>query len=251
MRGYSGLAALSDLDDAQLAITLQPGDPNLGQRLDTRFAKLAFQFFHGDHFALHRFADHLRSWVQSCGSFPPSLRYDPERFEAFFSLLPSNTQEALALAREHDGRLEGRSWLVPPSRQRIRHAVEVRHPSFMDPGFIAMLRQHKIAVVVADTAGRWPLIEDVTADFVYMRLHGDKELYASGYGNAALARWAERIDAWRHGRQVKDAKRASPLPAPRRARRDVFCYFDNDVKVHAPYDAAAGHAARRCERAGA
>lgn len=170
--------------------------------------------------------------------FPPSLRYDPERFEAFFSLLPKNMQEALALAREHDDRLDGRACLGRPGRQRMRHAVEVRHSSFMDPGFIAMLRKHKIALVVADTAGRWPLIEDVTSDFVYVRLHGDKELYASGYGDAVLARWAERVDAWRHGRQVKDARRVSPVPPPRRTRRDVFCYFDNDIKVHAPYDAA-------------
>jgi uncharacterized protein YecE (DUF72 family) len=170
--------------------------------------------------------------------FPPNLPYDPERLEAFLSLLPGDTQEALALARAHDERLEGRTWLKRPVRARMRHAIEVRHPSFIDPGFIAMLRRHKVALVVADTAGRWPLLEDLTADFVYVRLHGDKELYASGYGNAALDRWAERIDAWRHGCQVNDARRASPRPAARRARRDVFCYFDNDVKVHAPYDAA-------------
>ena len=63
--------------------------------------------------------------------------------------------------------------------------------------FVALLRRHRIALVVADTAGRWPLLEDLTADFVYLRLHGDKELYASGYDDAALDRWAARIDAWR------------------------------------------------------
>jgi uncharacterized protein YecE (DUF72 family) len=170
--------------------------------------------------------------------FPPSFAYEPERLEDFFSLLPRDTHAALALARRHDSRLDGRSWLKRSAERPMRHAVEVRHPSFVDPGFIAMLRRHKIALVVADTAGRWPLVEDLTADFVYLRLHGDKELYASGYGDAALDRWAERIDAWRHGRQVADARRASPRAAARRARRDVFCYFDNDVKVHAPYDAA-------------
>jgi uncharacterized protein YecE (DUF72 family) len=170
--------------------------------------------------------------------FPPSLAYEPERLEDFFSLLPRDTHAALALARRHDSRLDGRSWLKRSAERPLRHAVEVRHPSFVDPGFVAMLRRHKIALVVADTAGRWPLVEDLTADFVYLRLHGDKELYASGYGDAALDRWAERIDAWRHGRQVDDARTASPRAASRRARRDVFCYFDNDVKVHAPYDAA-------------
>jgi uncharacterized protein YecE (DUF72 family) len=116
--------------------------------------------------------------------------------------------------------------------------VEIRHPSFVDPDFVALLRKHRIALVVADTAGRWPLLEDLTAEFVYLRLHGDVELYASGYSDAALDRWAERIDAWRRGAQVADARLASPRSAPRRTRRDVYCYFDNDVKVHAPYDAA-------------
>jgi uncharacterized protein YecE (DUF72 family) len=71
-----------------------------------------------------------------------------------------------------------------------------------------------------------------------VRLHGDEELYASGYGDAALADWARRIAAWRDGGQVGDARVSSARPPPRAAKRDVFCYFDNDVKVHAPYDAA-------------
>ncbi len=170
--------------------------------------------------------------------FPPQLGYQPERFDAFFSMLPRDTAAALALAREHDGRLEGRAWLEIDRRRPLRHAVEIRHPSFVDPGFIALLRKHRIALVVADTAGRWPLLEDLTADFVYLRLHGDAELYASGYSDAALDRWTERIDAWRRGTQVADARLASPRSARPRLRRDVFCYFDNDVKVHAPYDAA-------------
>jgi uncharacterized protein YecE (DUF72 family) len=169
---------------------------------------------------------------------PPSMAYEPERLEDFFSLLPRDTRAAMALAREHDERMEGRSWLKRIAKRPLRHAVEVRHASFADPVFIAQLRRHGIALVVADTAGRWPLLEDLTADFVYVRLHGDKELYASGYDDAALDQWAARIEAWRHGRQVKNARRASTRAAPRRARRDVYCYFDNDAKVHAPYDAA-------------
>ena len=170
--------------------------------------------------------------------FPPHLPYDPERFDAFFALLPHDTAAARVLAREHDAWLDERTWLEAVPDQRLRHAVEIRHPSFADAGFIALLRRHGIALVVADTAGRWPLLEDLTADFVYMRLHGDKELYASGYDDDALDRWAKRIDSWRHGCQVDDARLASPRTAARRARRDVYCYFDNDVKVHAPYDAA-------------
>jgi uncharacterized protein YecE (DUF72 family) len=170
--------------------------------------------------------------------FPPRLAFQPERFDAFFSMLPRDTAAALALAREHDERMTGRAWLEIDRKRPLRHAVEIRHPSFIDPAFVALLRKHRIALVVADTAGRWPLLEDLTADFVYVRLHGDVELYASGYSDAALDRWAERIDAWRRGAQVADARLASPRRGRPRSRRDVFCYFDNDVKVHAPYDAA-------------
>ena len=170
--------------------------------------------------------------------FPPQLGFDAARFDAFFALLPRDTAAALALARRHDARVAGRAWLQIDTSRPLRHAVEVRHPSFVDPAFVALLRRHRIALVVADTAGRWPLLEDLTADFVYVRLHGDEVLYASGYGDAALDRWAARIDAWRHGGQVDDARLASSVTARKRRARDVFCYFDNDVKVHAPYDAA-------------
>ena len=173
---------------------------------------------------------------------PPRMAYDDARIEHFLGMLPRDARSALALAREHDEKLDGRSYLKASRGLRIRHAMEVRHPSFVDPAFIAALRRHKVALVVADTAGRWPLIEDITADFVYVRLHGDEELYASGYGSAALDEWATRIDAWRHGRQLAGAQLASTTPA-RRGMRDIFCYFDNDAKVHAPYDAA--HLAQR------
>jgi len=170
--------------------------------------------------------------------FPPHLPFDHERFDAFFALLPNDTDQALALARQHDSRLAGRDWLRAQRGQRLRHAAEIRHPSFNDAAFIDLLRRHGVALVVADTASRWPLLEDLTADFVYLRLHGDKELYASGYGDEALDAWARRIAVWSRGKQVDDARLASHEPAPRAPRRDVFCYFDNDVKVHAPYDAA-------------
>jgi uncharacterized protein YecE (DUF72 family) len=173
---------------------------------------------------------------------PPSLAYDAERIDNFLALLPRDAKSVLALAHGHDERVDGRSFLKAPRGLRIRHALEVRHPSFVDPAFIAILRRHQVALVVADTAGRWPLIEDITADFVYLRLHGDKELYASGYGDQSLDDWAARIEAWRRGRQVPGARLASTVAA-RRGMRDVFCYFDNDVKVHAPYDAA--HLAQR------
>ncbi|HEY0859078.1 MAG TPA: DUF72 domain-containing protein [Albitalea sp.] len=170
--------------------------------------------------------------------FPPQLPFMPERFDAFFAQLPRDTLAAAQIAARHDHRVAGRTSLVPDRKRRLRHAVEIRHPSFIDPQFVAMLRRHRIALVVADTAGKWPLLEDLTADFVYVRLHGDEELYASGYSDDALERWAERFRRWSAGEQVSDARLASPKPAPKRASRDIYCYFDNDVKVHAPYDAA-------------
>lgn len=170
--------------------------------------------------------------------FPPMLPFKPDRFEAFFAMLPHDTEAALRIAQQHDERMAGRVSLAIDRKRPMRHAVEIRHPSFVDPAFIDLLRRYRIALVVADTAGKWPLLEDLTADFVYVRLHGDEELYASGYSEAALDRWAARFDAWSQGCQVPDAHLASPKQARRRARRDIYCYFDNDVKVHAPYDAA-------------
>ena len=119
----------------------------------------------------------------------------------------------------------------------LRHALEVRHPSFENAEFIRLLRRHGIALVVADTAGKWPLLREVTTDFIYVRLHGDKELYASGYSEPVLREWSRRIRAWNRGDDAPDATTYGP-PAERRvAGRDVYVYFDNDVKTHAPFDA--------------
>ena len=133
--------------------------------------------------------------------------------------------------------MKGRSRLAIDANRPLRHAMEIRHPSFNDESFVALLRKYEVALVVADTAGKWPYIEDVTADFMYLRLHGEEELYASGYTEAALDRWAARLRAWSTGQEPEDAKRLSPVAALPRPSRDVYCYFDNDVKVKAPFDA--------------
>ena len=169
--------------------------------------------------------------------FPEMVKFDPERFEHFLSILPQDTESGLALARQHQPRMEGKVFLEMDEKRPMRHAVEVRHESFRDARFIALLRKYNVALVVADTAGRWPYMEDVTADFVYIRLHGDKELYASGYDDEATERWAARIHAWSTGGQPDGFVCASASAPPARASRDVYCYFDNDIKVHAPYDA--------------
>ena len=145
------------------------------------------------------------------------------------------------MSRGHDARLAEREYLEIDTVRPLRHAMEIRHRSFVDPRFIAMLRKHNVALVVAETAQRWPLPCDVTADFVYIRLHGDKTIYQSGYGPKALAQWAERIRAWASGKEPANLPRSGvvvtkPLPAP--AGRDVYCYFDNtDAKLRAPADA--------------
>lgn len=170
---------------------------------------------------------------------PPSQRFDEGLFDAFLGALPRDTLQAAALARGHDHRVDGRASVTPDRKRRLRHALEIRHPSFACEAFVALLRRHRVALVVADTAGRYPYLEDVTANFMYLRLHGAEELYASGYTDAALEGWAARIRAWAHGGEPRDAVRASASAAPTRAGRDVYCYFDNDAKVHAPFDAQA------------
>ncbi|RPI59543.1 MAG: DUF72 domain-containing protein [Lysobacterales bacterium] len=167
---------------------------------------------------------------------PPTLPLDEQQLEEFLGLLPRTTKEAAKLARRHDERVNGRAHLRARSDLKLRHALEVRHPSFATPKLVELLRKQGVALVVADTAGRWPFLEDVTADFVYVRLHGDVKLYESGYTDAALERWAERIRAWRDGREPPSPKLVA-APPRRAKRRDVYVYFDNDIKVHAPYDA--------------
>jgi uncharacterized protein YecE (DUF72 family) len=168
---------------------------------------------------------------------PPQLSFDVERLEAFFALLPRTTSAAAELAERHDHRLKHGAWLDVDADRRLRYALEIRHESFDDPVFVRILRKHDVALCVADTAGRWPLLEDVTSDFVYVRLHGDKKLYVSGYGSSALDAWAARVEAWRSGGATPNGRFAAPRSGPRRHPRDVFVYFDNDVKVRAPFDA--------------
>jgi uncharacterized protein YecE (DUF72 family) len=150
--------------------------------------------------------------------FPPNFGWNPERFSAFFELLPRDTAEAAKLSRRHDEKVKGHVWTKTDATRRLRHCVEIRHPTFLVPEFFELLRRHNIAFVFADTAGKWPYAEELTADFVYIRLHGAAQLYVSGYSDSELGWWAARIRRWRRG-------------------RDSFVYFDNDAKVHAPFDA--------------
>ena len=159
---------------------------------------------------------------------PASVPYDAERLIDFFQRLPRTTSAAAELAARHDERVADRAHTTTDADRPLRHALEVRHDSYLDPAFTALAAEHDIAVVVADTARKWPFLEMITAGFAYVRLHGDEELYVSGYSDEALDRWASKITGWSTGSTVPDG-----------AGRDVYVYFDNDVKVRAPYDAMA------------
>ncbi|HEX3663262.1 MAG TPA: DUF72 domain-containing protein [Acidobacteriaceae bacterium] len=177
--------------------------------------------------------------------FPPQFPFHADLLDEFFGLLPRDTFAAAELAGEHDARLKGRAFLTPVRRRPLRHAIEIRHPSCIAPEFIRLLRRQRIALVCADTV-EWPRLMDVTADFVYVRLHGSKQLYASGYDDVDLDAWAQRVAAWARGGQpaagathpgVPPCEYASTLAPPKRQKRDVYVYFDNDAKVRAPFDA--------------
>lgn len=166
--------------------------------------------------------------------FPPQMKYERERFETFFRLLPRSVKQAASLARRHADRLSEASAVRVKQDLPLRHCVEIRHESFVVPEFVDLLREHDIGLVVADTV-EWPLLMDVTADFVYCRLHGSEVLYASGYGADALDLWSQRVITWACGGQP-EGRSASSSKADVRPR-DVYVYFDNDAKVRAPFDA--------------
>ncbi|HSX85412.1 MAG TPA: DUF72 domain-containing protein [Cellvibrio sp.] len=169
--------------------------------------------------------------------FPPSFKFDETLFEEFLMQLPMTSDAAKAHALHSEPEVQREGYLDIPPKMRLRHAVEIRNESFVDETFIHLLRRHRVALVVADTAGRWPQLEDLTSDFVYMRLHGDLELYNSGYSDQALERWYKRIRLWSQGRQPSDAKLVVKEKDSAQGPRDVYCYFDNTDKLFAPYDA--------------
>ncbi len=151
---------------------------------------------------------------------PATYRFEPERIDGFLRNLPRDSIAAAALARGHDGRVRGEPLTEASESVGYRHAMEVRHPSYFNPEFYDILRAHRCAFVVADTAGTFPFAEELTADFAYVRLHGSEALYASGYGDDELDAWAGRIEGW-----LNDGI------------RETYVYFDNDALGHAPFDA--------------
>lgn len=167
--------------------------------------------------------------------FPPRFRFEAHLMEDFLALLPKDTESAAHIAASHDDRIAGRALIETKRNRPLRHCVEIRHESFLTAEFFEMLRRHRVAFVFADTAGKWPYAEDLTTDFVYVRLHGAEELYVSGYSDRELNHWAERLELWLKGEQPDDAR----LVTPHRKRkiREAYVYFDNDAKVKAPANA--------------
>jgi uncharacterized protein YecE (DUF72 family) len=168
--------------------------------------------------------------------FPPNFSIDLARLENFLKLLPRTQKQAAAYARQRDEWMASRSWLEVEEDLPVYHAIEIRHKSFAVPEYVALLRENNIALVVADTV-KWPCMMDVTADIVYCRLHGSEKIYPEGYTEEAIDMWAHRVIAWSRGEEVTDGTRIHPDPGPKRDARDVFVYFDDDVKVRAPFDA--------------
>ena len=166
--------------------------------------------------------------------FPPQLHFERSRFEEFFAQLPRTTGAMANLAQGCDDKMLSRSVLEAEVEMPVRHCVEIRHESFATPEFVDLLREHGIGLVVADTV-EWPLLMDVTADFVYLRLHGSEQLYWSGYEADALDVWAARVEAFATGGMAEGRYAGQPLADGK--LRDVYVYFDNDAKVRAPFDA--------------
>ncbi|PWK69730.1 uncharacterized protein YecE (DUF72 family) [Aminobacter sp. AP02] len=147
--------------------------------------------------------------------FAPTKKFDADDFEAFLKLLPE----------KQDG-------------VKLRHAVEVRHDSFVVPEFVALARKHDVAIVYADHA-KYPAIADVTGDFVYVRLQTGSDENHDCYTPRALDEWTERAKVWSAGGTPADQPRADPNTEAPAKPRDVFVYFITEGKTRAPFGAMA------------
>ena len=151
---------------------------------------------------------------------PPSFDFEPYILEKFLEQLPHTTTEAVTLAQDRGARMTGKEYLETDAERPVRHAIEVRHSTFVNPAFVELLTKHDVAVVFGDSGGKWPVIDEPTSDFRYARLHADTAIYPEGYYEPAdIDRWVNTISGWLD------------------AGQDAYIYFDNDSKVRAPIDA--------------
>jgi len=169
--------------------------------------------------------------------FPPWYRFNRQRIETFLKLLPQNTKEAAHLAKENTIKSREKTSTELVENVDLSYAFEPRHESFFGQEFVKLLRKYNAVLAFADTAGKFGYAEDLTADLVYIRLHGSTELYSSGYSDKELDEWARKIRSWRKGNDPRGAKKITSKKFRPGTPRDVYVYFDNDIKSHAPYDA--------------
>jgi len=169
---------------------------------------------------------------------PPNLRFAPDQMEPFLRLLPRDTEQAAVLAQKHEKVLrKGVRWGGSPNatiKRPFYHAIQTRNESFRARDCVDLMRRYGVALVCTDAAG-WPRFMDVTADFVYCRLHGSSAIADGGYDNQGLDGWAQRLKAWAEGDEPPDAERVGGR-APRR-KRDVFAFFDDGLRLRAPANA--------------
>ncbi len=145
--------------------------------------------------------------------FATTKTFDPEDFDAFLKLLPKQ-QDGLAL----------------------RHVVEVRHPSFMDPAYIDLARRHGVSTVLADSDD-YPSFADATGELIYARLMRTESQLSTGYSAAGIADWAGRASAWASGREPEGLTRVTDSSPP--MPRNVFLFFISGAKERAPAAAVA------------
>ena len=153
---------------------------------------------------------------------PATFPLDLARLEAFFQLLPRSHQAIADLADMHNR--DGIEVVQPQADSLVRHALEVRHPRCLSKEAMELAARFDVCLA-ASHSSRWPYIEQPTTDFMYFRLHGPEALYASSYTEDQLRAWAGRLSSW----QVSDAVVGKSF--------DVYIYFDNDEKAHAPRNA--------------
>jgi uncharacterized protein YecE (DUF72 family) len=131
---------------------------------------------------------------------PATSTFDAQVLGDFCDLLPRTTTEAVGLALGHDDKLSGdRLWSGEVEDRALFHALEPRNVSFGTDEAVALLQEKSVTLVVADSAGKWPRFDHAVGPIVYVRLHGDTELYTSGYSDEALDSWAERLTGWTDG----------------------------------------------------
>lgn len=149
--------------------------------------------------------------------FPPNVMLKDDRFEKFLELLPHDGKSAAKLAKKHGEKVEGREFTTVKENFPVRHAFEFRHPSFLNRDFLSLMREHNVAFVVAHEGGeKAPYLEEPTADFMYVRLHGEGKKFAKGYPESQIATWEKKVKRWN------------------KTGLDVFLYFSNEAKVYSP-----------------